>query len=123
MASDQPALAGLKVVDATSTVAGQFCGRLFADYGAEVILVEPPDGTATRAEGPFDDQGSLLFRHLNQGKVGFTWDRGDAGELDRLVGEADIVVVDAGDPIAARAEGKIVCRVSDFGEHRPYRRW
>ena len=126
MPKDQPALAGIKVVDATSTAAGQFCGRLFADYGAEVILVEPPGGTATRAESPFDDQGSLLFRHLNQGKAGFTWDRGDAAgdlELDHLVGEADVVLADVGDPIAARAEGSIVCRVSDFGEHGPYRRW
>ena len=111
MAWDQPALAGIKVVDATSTAAGQFCGRLFADYGAEVILLERPDGTATRREGPFDDEGSLLFRHLNQGKAGGA-DHGPASDLDRLIGDADIVLVDAGDdPIADRAEGKIVCRI------------
>jgi crotonobetainyl-CoA:carnitine CoA-transferase CaiB-like acyl-CoA transferase len=126
MAWDQPALAGVKVIDATSTAAGQFCGRLFADYGAEVILVEPPAGTATRREGPFDERGSLLFRHLNQGKAGFAWRRGDAAsdlDLDRLLSEADIVLVDAADPIAARAADKIVCRISDFGEHPPYRGW
>ncbi|HLI68007.1 MAG TPA: CoA transferase, partial [Caulobacteraceae bacterium] len=126
MAWDQPALAGVKVVDATSDVAGQFCGRLFADYGAEVILVERPDGAATRREGPFDDEGSLLFRHLNQGKAGFSWRQGDAASerhLDRLLDEADIVLVDAGDPIAAKVEGKIVCRISDFGQHGPYRDW
>ena len=44
MAWDRPALAGIKVIDATSTAAGQFCGRLFADYGAEVILVERAGG-------------------------------------------------------------------------------
>jgi crotonobetainyl-CoA:carnitine CoA-transferase CaiB-like acyl-CoA transferase len=124
MAWEQPALTGVKVIDATSTAAGQFCGRLFADYGAEVILVEGPDGAATRREGLFDDTGSLLFRHLNQGKAGFTWRQGDGGGgLDRLLREADIVLVDAGDPIAARAGDKIVCRVSDFGEHGPYRDW
>jgi crotonobetainyl-CoA:carnitine CoA-transferase CaiB-like acyl-CoA transferase len=122
MAWDEPALAGVKVVDATSTAAGQFCGRLFADYGAEVILVEPPDGSATRREGPFDEKGSLLFRHLNQGKTGFTWSQGPS-DLDPLLDEADIVLVDAGDPIAAMANDKIVCRVSDFGEHGPYRNW
>ena len=126
MAWDLPALAGVKVIDATSTAAGQFCGRLFADYGAEVILVERPDGTATRLESPFDDEGSLLFRHLNQGKAGFTWRQGDAASernLDQLLGDADIVLLDTGDPIAARAKDKIVCRISDFGEHRPYRGW
>ena len=126
MAWDLPALAGLKVIDATSTAAGQFCGRLFADYGAEVILVEPAEGASTRAEGPFDEKGSLLFRHLNQGKAGFTRRPGDAAgdpDLDRLVREADIVLVDAADPIAARAGDKIVCRISDFGEHGPYRGW
>jgi crotonobetainyl-CoA:carnitine CoA-transferase CaiB-like acyl-CoA transferase len=126
MASDQPALAGVRVIDATSTVAGQFCGRLFADYGAEVILVERPDGTATRREGPFEGKDSLLFRHLNQGKAGFTRRHGDAAsdsDLDRLLGDADIVLVDAEDPIAARVEDQIVCRVSDFGEHGPYAGW
>jgi crotonobetainyl-CoA:carnitine CoA-transferase CaiB-like acyl-CoA transferase len=126
MAWDQPALAGVKVIDATSTAAGQFCGRLFADYGAEVILVERPDGTATRLEGPFDDEGSLLFRHLNQGKAGFTWRQGDAAsdlDLDRLLREAAIVLVDAADPIVAKAEDKIVCRTSDFGEQGPCRGW
>ena len=126
MTWDQPALAGVKVIDATSTAAGQFCGRLFADYGAEVILVERPAGAATRLKGPFDDAGSLLFRHLNQGKAGFTCRQGDAAsdlDLDRLLREADIVLVDARDPIAAQAEDKIVCRISDFGEHGPYRGW
>ena len=126
MAWDLPALAGLKVIDATSTAAGQFCGRLFADYGAEVVLVEPADGSATRAEGPFDEAGSLLFRHLNQGKTGFTRQRGDAQadpDLNRLIRDADIVLVDAGDAISDRAGDRIVCRISDFGEQGPYRSW
>ena len=126
MAWELPALAGVSVIDATSTAAGQFCGRLFADYGAEVILVEPPEGAATRREGPFDEAGSLLFRHLNQGKAGFTWRQAEAasdGDLQRLLDGADIVLVDAGDPIAARAADKILCRISDFGEHGPYKHW
>ena len=126
MAWDLPALAGVRVIDATSTAAGQLCGRLFADYGAEVILVEHPDGTATRLESPFDDKASLLFRHLNQGKAGFTWRPGDTTsdrDLGRLLREADIVLADAADPIAAGAGDKIVCWVSDFGEHGPYKGW
>ena len=126
MAWDQPALAGVRVIDATPTAAGQFCGRLFADYGAEVILVEEPAGAATRREGPFEDGVSLLFRHLNQGKTGFGWRPGEAAsdrDLDQLLREADIVLVGAGASIAARSVDKIVCRVSDFGEHGPYQGW
>jgi crotonobetainyl-CoA:carnitine CoA-transferase CaiB-like acyl-CoA transferase len=126
MAWDQPALVGVKVIDATSSAAGQFCGRLFADYGAEVILVERPEGAATRREGPFDETGSLLFRHLNQGKAGLAWRPGDRESeraLEERLREADIVLVDAGDPVAGRAKDKIVCRVSDFGEHGPYAGW
>src|SRR5580704_16661520 len=126
MTWDQPALVGVKVIDATSGAAGQFCGRLFADYGAEVILVERPEGAATRAEGPFDETGSLLFRHLNQGKAGFTRRPGDAAsdpDLDRLIRDADVVLVDAGDAIRDRAGDRIVCCISDFGEQGPYRSW
>jgi crotonobetainyl-CoA:carnitine CoA-transferase CaiB-like acyl-CoA transferase len=124
MASDRPALAGLKVIDATQSAAGQLCGRLFADYGAEVILVEGREGTATRREGPFDGEESLLFRHLNQGKASFA--RSDAAgerDLDRLIDQADVVLVEAADPLGARAAGKIVCRISDFGLEGPYRGW
>ena len=64
------ALSGLRVVDASNSVAGQFCGRLFADNGAAVVLVEAPDGSKTRRMGPFAPDGrSTLFAHLNQGKA------------------------------------------------------
>src|SRR5215469_17303850 len=126
MAQELPALAGIKVIDATSTPAGQFCGRLFADYGAEVVLVEPPDGAATRSEGPFDGKASLLFRHLNQGKAGFTRHQrvtdGDP-DFEQLLRDADIVLADAGDPLVAQAGDRIVCSIGDFGEHHPYRGW
>ena len=45
--SDQ-ALHGIRVVDIAGTVATGYCGKLFADHGARVIDVEPPDGAATR---------------------------------------------------------------------------
>src|SRR3972149_11322958 len=44
-------LAGYRVLELGSTVAGPFCGRLFADFGAEVIKVEGADGDPVRSMG------------------------------------------------------------------------
>jgi crotonobetainyl-CoA:carnitine CoA-transferase CaiB-like acyl-CoA transferase len=56
---------------------GQFCGKLMADLGADVIKVEPPGGQHTRAVGPFLNdiphrERSLSFWHYNTSKRGIT---------------------------------------------------
>ncbi len=58
---------------------GEFCGKLFAGAGADVIKVEPPGGGASRGNGPFyhdqpDPERSLYFWHYNVGKRGVTLD-------------------------------------------------
>lgn len=45
-----PALAGLRVVDFTTTLTGAHIGQLLADFGAEVTMVEPPGGNPLRSE-------------------------------------------------------------------------
>ena len=72
------ALEGIRVIDAATGVAGPFCAKLLADYGAEVIKVERPGtGDSSRATGPFPDdprhpEKSGLFLHLNTNKRGAT---------------------------------------------------
>ena len=44
-------LKGLRVIELGSTVAGPFCARLMADFGADVIKVEQPEGDAVRSMG------------------------------------------------------------------------
>src|ERR1700723_822458 len=72
------ALAGIRVLD-LSGLAGQYCGKQFADLGADVILVEPLAGSSVRRDGPFlDDKAhiefSLPFTYFNAGKRGIALD-------------------------------------------------
>ena len=70
-------LSGIKVLDLSEDIAGSFCARLLADYGADVLKVEPPAGSAMRRVGPYyhDDphpEKSLFFLILNLNKKGIT---------------------------------------------------
>ncbi|MDA0351773.1 MAG: CoA transferase [Chloroflexi bacterium] len=91
------ALSDLRVIElANDRIA--FAGKLLADMGADVILVEPPGGDATRGYEPFlddepGDERSLYFWHYNTSKRGITIDlETDAGRgaLRRLVATADV---------------------------------
>ena len=72
---------------------GEFCGKLFAGAGADVIKIESPGGGPTREIGPFyHDQPhpdrSLYFWHYNLGKRGLTLDYQDARRR-RLTAQTD----------------------------------
>ena len=77
-----------------------FCGKLLADYGADVIKVEPPAGDPGRATGPFagdqaDPERSLYFLFYNTNKRSITLDlhseRGQA-MFKQLIAKADVVL-------------------------------
>ncbi len=73
------ALSDLRVIEIAQGIAGPYCGKLFADLGAQVIKVEPPMGDVSRSQGPFPDdlphdEKSGLFLHLNTGKQSVTLD-------------------------------------------------
>jgi crotonobetainyl-CoA:carnitine CoA-transferase CaiB-like acyl-CoA transferase len=127
------ALAGITVLDASENIAGQFCGRMFADHGAEVTLIEPPQGSALRRIGPFDPNkdgvGSMLFFHLNLGKGSITLDLATAAGRQALLDRAksaDVIIASTAvdrEALAAANPGCVICVVSDFGDDGPYRDW
>ena len=94
---------GVRVLDLSRGIAGEFCARLLCGYGTEVIKIEQPGRPSdTRALPPFlqDQPGpdrSALFWHLNAGKQGTTLDlASDAGRraaMD-LASIADVVIED-----------------------------
>src|SRR5437870_5126796 len=89
------ALAGLRVLDFTTTIAGPHCGRMLADLGAEVIKIEAPEGDMMRTRPPLRNRASTSFGQLNAGKKSIALDlkSPDAVEaVRRLVASADIVV-------------------------------
>ena len=70
------------MVELGEMVSAPYCARLFADFGAEVIKVEPPDGDIARRWGPFPGdvphpERSGLFEFLNTNKSGVTLDVDD----------------------------------------------
>jgi len=88
-------LAGTRIIDVAHHY-GQYCGKLLADLGADVIKIEPPGGDPARAIGPFaDDQTSLFFAYYNCGKRGLTLDPltpSDRAIFERLLATADAII-------------------------------
>jgi len=135
------ALSDVKVLDLTHYVAGPYCTKLLADYGAEVVKVERPlVGDGARRMGPFhgDDphpEKSGLFLHLNTNKKGITLNlkcRGGIRIFKELVRDSDILVesftprVMPGLGLDYRVledinPGLVKTSVSNFGQTGPYR--
>src|SRR5258705_10516643 len=89
------ALAGLRVVDLTQVMAGPFCTMLLADFGADVIKVEPPAGDSTRTMPGAVGTDSPSFNAVNRGKRSIVLNLKapeGAEALKRLASSADILV-------------------------------
>jgi crotonobetainyl-CoA:carnitine CoA-transferase CaiB-like acyl-CoA transferase len=92
-------LEGLRVVELADEQA-EYAGLLLASLGAEVVKVEPPQGSATRGIGPFyedrrDPERSLFFWQYNRGKRSVVIDLDDAAgrsRLKELLAESDILL-------------------------------
>ncbi len=88
-------LAGVRVVEFCSTAAGPFSAMLLADFGAEVIKVEPPAGDGLRQWPPLRNGFSENFASLNRNKRSVVLDlknADDAALARQLILDADVVV-------------------------------
>ncbi len=136
-----PPLHGITVVEVAEGVAGPFCGRMLAAFGANVIKVEPsPHGDRSRALGPRlpevnESEASTLFLYLNMGKrsVALDWRSSDSAlALLNLVESADILIEDwtaetrsnvGIDTLLGKSSGLIDLSLTPFGTDGPYSDW
>jgi len=119
---------------------GGYCGLLLANLGAEVILIETPDGDAMRRDGPFKDdepdpEKSLSFAAYHTNKNGIVLDleaRDDQETLKRLAQGADVLLEDKpvgfldrqhlGFSALRELNQKLVMTsITGFGQSGPYR--
>ena len=131
------ALTGIRIVELAESVAGEYCGKLLADFGAEVIKVESPGrGSPTRAMAPIVGEGdeperSVVFAYLNTNKRSVALDVGapsQAEQLHHLIATADAVVDDhaplwagglSAADLARRHPGVVFCSVTPYGLQAP----
>ena len=90
---DTGALTGLLVLD-LSDARGVLAGRILALMGADVLAVEPPQGSDARRQPPFDEAGgSLYWAALGTGRRSLLLDaEGERDRLNRLIAAADVVI-------------------------------
>jgi crotonobetainyl-CoA:carnitine CoA-transferase CaiB-like acyl-CoA transferase len=123
----------LRVVDLTTTIAGPHCTRLLADFGAEVIKVEAPEGDMMRSRLPLRNGASTSFGQLNTGKKSLVLDlkkpEGTA-VFRRLTATADVVVENFRPGVMRRfglhypalkaiKPNLIYCAISGYGQTGP----
>ena len=132
-------LTGIRVID-LAVDRGELCGRLLSDLGAEVIKIEPPEGSPSRSLPPLDPltpEHSLFFTMRNCGKRSVVIDPGNAtsmATLETLLASADVLIgsaepgaaaaVDApeleAEAIAARHPQLVVASITAYGRTGPY---
>ena len=136
----EAALEGVRVLDLTHCIAGPYCTRLLAGFGADVLKIEPPGGERGRRSGPFfhDEPGpdsSLLFAYLNAGKRSLSLNLKSSEGRDilmSLLSETDLLVENYAprvmpslrldyETLREVAPNLVMVSISNFGQTGPYR--
>ena len=134
-----PLLSGLRVIEMGRTAATGFCGKLLAEMGLDVVIVEPNEGHNLRTAAPCaklktGETVSALWLYLAGGKRSIALDLQDAADravLDNLVAAADLVIHDlperaarnenlAFETLRAIRPGIVVATITPFGNTGPY---
>jgi crotonobetainyl-CoA:carnitine CoA-transferase CaiB-like acyl-CoA transferase len=127
-------LTGVRVLELGSTVAGPFCGRLLADFGAEVIKVEMAEGDTVRSMGKRLDGRSLYAASIFRNKELISVDlRSPQGQevVRKLVRSCDVVVENfrpgalerwnlGYEDLSKINPALVMVRISGFGQTGPY---
>ncbi|AMO38647.1 CaiB/BaiF CoA transferase family protein [Thauera humireducens] len=134
MSAPAKPLAGLKVIELGTLIAGPFAARILAEFGAEVIKIESPDGGDPLRKWRKLYEGTSLWWYLqsrNKQSVTVNLKHPDGLEVvRRLVAEADIVVENfrpgvleklglGWDALSAINPGLVMLRLSGFGQSGP----
>ncbi len=130
------ALEGIRVVDMATVIAGPGAARYLADYGADVIKIEPPGGDGTRRMGWVDpvDGDSYMWKLVARGTRAVVIDLktpAGRGRMLRLLADADVLVENLRPGTLERLDldpddllgwnpGLVVLRVTGFGQTGPY---
>ena len=131
---DDGPLSGFRVLEMGSTVAGPFCGRLLADFGAEVIKVEPAEGDPVRTMGKRFHGKSLYATSIFRNKALISLDlRTAEGQqlITDLARRSDVVVENfrpgglerwglGYEQLRAVNRRLVMVRISGFGQDGPY---
>jgi crotonobetainyl-CoA:carnitine CoA-transferase CaiB-like acyl-CoA transferase len=129
-------LQGIKVVDMSTVVAGPGIGKYFADFGADVIKIERPEGDSTRDMG-WKEKGesdSLWWKLVNRGKRSLTLDLKKDDHHKRILAllkDADLLIENlrpgkleslglAPEKLLELYPHLVIVRVTGFGQSGPY---
>jgi crotonobetainyl-CoA:carnitine CoA-transferase CaiB-like acyl-CoA transferase len=129
-------LAGLRVIDLSTVLAGPLCAQVLGDYGADVIKVEHPQrGDSFRTHGPARDDHGLWWKIVSRNKrcIGLYLGDPDGAEVfRRLAAEADVVIENfrpgtlerwgvGWDVLHELNPRLVLVRITGFGQEGPYR--
>lgn len=136
------ALAGIKVLDFGQMVSAPFCAKLFSDFGADVIKVEPPGGDAARRAGPFpgdvahpEKSGLFFINNTNKRSVTCDVSIQEGRELFlQLLRRADVLIENnlprqmrewqlAYEQLQAINPDLVMISITPFGQTGPYSGW